>query len=72
MLAGGTWPTDSGDAEERAALFELWGKLSESGARQRISLRFNDDPDSAPGHRIPEPHAELPDAGDRFSPHQFN
>jgi hypothetical protein len=72
MLAGGTWPAESEDAGERAALFELWGRLSESGARQRISLRFNDDPDSAPSHLIPEPLRELSDSGDRTSRHQLN
>lgn len=72
MLAGGTWSAESQDADERSALFELWGVLSESGARQRISLRFNDDPDSAPGHLIPDARSELADAGERASLSLFN
>lgn len=62
MLAGGTWPPGSEQAEERSALLELWGKLSESGAKQRMSLRFNDDPDSTPMNLIPDPYEDFAEA----------
>jgi hypothetical protein len=49
LLAGGYPTPPVGPHPGRAELLELWQKLSERGAPQLISLRFNDAPDRASG-----------------------
>lgn len=43
VIAGGSWKTVGHGAENRAALFELWGALSERAQHRLISVRFNDE-----------------------------